>query len=112
MARLAPVLATVSALLIGSIAQAAVVPQPQPSDTAVKHHWVGATVVDREGLYVGPIDRLVWDQKIVNAEIIFWGHRATVPLSSLTMREDGKAISTMRRYEIFLTYPGCNLCWR
>jgi hypothetical protein len=110
MARLAPTLALMSLLLISAVGAEAHSPRPPTPAPAPGHHWVGATVYDREGLVVGPIERLVDARGGLRAEIVLWGHPSWAPMKTLTMRPDGTVVSTMRRYEIFLTFPGCNLC--
>ena len=111
MRRIAPMIALILAVLAGGAAAETnsnapwTMPQAAPG-----HSWVGAIVYDREGVLVGPIQHVASSRSGARAVIVLWGHQAWTPMKTLTMKPDGTVVSTMRRYEIFLTYPGCELC--
>jgi hypothetical protein len=96
--------AALAALALCVAAAHAGEPASAPGAEATKHHWVGATVFDRDGVKVGTIDRLVPAMNGPHAEIIIRGHRSSVPVKTLTMREDGTVVSTMNKEEIRRTY--------
>lgn len=76
-----------------------------------KAAWVGVKVIDRDGRAVGPVEGVVWTAKGgPRVMITIRGHIAWAPISTLTLKGDGTAVSTMHREDIYLTYPGCHLC--